>query len=140
MAPMSERRTMSLLSIFRKMELQFNLESCRSQSMRSKRFSRSMRSNRSLMEMRDNASGPGGSHKGTVLLTLGVAAVAGVAIAASFVPQRRVETSDHPLKRSLNRRINLFSNLARHASDPAARPPRRAGDEGEYVNADDSIV
>jgi hypothetical protein len=71
---------------------------------------------------------------------LGVAAVAGVAIAAAVVPKRRVETQEHSLKGSLNRRINLFSNLARHAADPASRPPRRAMDEGSYVNADESIV
>jgi hypothetical protein len=85
-----------------------------------------------------NASAGGPAHKGTLVL-LGVAAVAGVAIAAAAVPRRRVETPEHPLKGSLNRRINLFSHLAQHASDPAARPPRR-GDDGSYVNADEAIV
>lgn len=70
------------------------------------------------------------------LLVAGVAVAAGVAIAASFVPKRRVETNEHPLKGSLNRRINLFSNLAKHAADPGSRPPRRVGEDGAYVNAD----
>lgn len=76
--------------------------------------------------------------KGT-LVFLGFAAVAGVAIAAVSVPKRRVETPDHPLKGSLNRRINLFSHLATHPTDPAARPPRRV-DDGGYVNADEVMV
>jgi len=63
---------------------------------------------------------------------LGVAALAGVAIATAFVPKRKVDTPEHPLKGSLNRRINLFSHLA---SDPAAQ--RR---DGDYVNADEAIV
>eukprot|EP00934_Nitzschia_sp_Nitz4_P004079 Nitzschia sp. Nitz4//scaffold226_size53432//627//1333//NITZ4_006688-RA/size53432-augustus-gene-0.59-mRNA-1//-1//CDS//3329542712//4069//frame0 len=75
----------------------------------------------------------GPAHRGTLVL-LGAAAVAGVAIAAAAVPKRRVETTEHPLKGSLNRRINLFSNLAEHSSN-AARPPRR-GEDGAYVNAD----
>jgi len=67
---------------------------------------------------------------------LGVAAVAGVAIAALVVPRtRKIETkAGHPLTGSLNRRINLFSNFARHA-DSASRPPRR-DEEGRYINAD----
>jgi len=66
---------------------------------------------------------------------LSIAAVAGVAIAAYAVPRRTVTTkSDHPLRGSLNRRINLFSNLAQHA-DSATRPPRR-DEEGHYINAD----
>jgi len=68
-------------------------------------------------------------------LMLSIAAVAGVAIAAYAVPRRTVTTkSDHPLRGSLNRRINLFSNLAQHA-DSATRPPRR-DEEGHYINAD----
>jgi hypothetical protein len=72
--------------------------------------------------------------KGTksTLLLLSIAAVAGVAIAAMFVPKRKVEVSSHPLKGSINRRINLFSHLASHASD---RPPRR-DEDGRYINAD----
>lgn len=67
---------------------------------------------------------------------LSVAAVAGVAIAALVVPRtRKIETkAGHPLTGSLNRRINLFSNFARHA-DSASRPPRR-DEEGRYINAD----
>ena len=72
-------------------------------------------------------------------MLLGVAAVAGVAIAAATVPKRRVETSDHPLKGALNRRINLFSHLAKHPNGPGARPPRLVED-GAYVNADEVIV
>merc|ERR1712238_419089 len=68
-------------------------------------------------------------------LMLSLAAVAGVAIAAFAVPRRTVTTkSDHPLRGSPNRRINLFSNLAQHA-DSATRPPRR-DEEGHYINAD----
>merc|ERR1712238_373621 len=68
-------------------------------------------------------------------LMLSIAAIAGVAIAAFAVPRRTVTTkSDHPLRGSLNRRINLFSNLAQHA-DSATRPPRR-DEEGHYINAD----
>merc|ERR1712238_569838 len=68
-------------------------------------------------------------------LMLSIAAVAGVAIAAFAVPRRTVTTkSDHPLRGSLNRRINLFSNSAQHA-DSATRPPRR-DEEGHYINAD----
>jgi len=72
---------------------------------------------------------------------LGVAVVAGAAIAAALVPKRRVETPEHPLKGSLNRRINLFSHLAKHA-DPSSRPPRRTEDDSatSYVNADSAIV
>jgi len=69
---------------------------------------------------------------------LAVAAVAGVAIATVFMPKRKVETQEHPLKGSLNRRIGLFSRLAKH-SDSANRPPRR-DDDGRYVNADDVMV
>jgi len=67
---------------------------------------------------------------------LSFAAVAGVAIAALVVPRtRKIETkAGHPLTGSLNRRINLFSNFARHA-DSASRPPRR-DEEGRYINAD----
>ena len=74
------------------------------------------------------------------MLFLGVATVAGAAIAFSVIPKRRVETPDHPLKGSLNRRINLFSHLARHSNDPEARPPRRHEDTDVYVNADEAIV
>jgi len=63
------------------------------------------------------------------------AAVAGVAIAAAVIPKRKVETNDHPLKGSLNRRINLFSNLAGHSGSRTA--PRM---DGSYVNADEAIV
>lgn len=73
------------------------------------------------------------------LVFLGVAAVAGVAVAAATVPKRRVEAPAHPLKGALNRRINLFSHLANHANDHTARPPRR-GEDGGYVNADVIIV
>jgi hypothetical protein len=83
-------------------------------------------------------AGQGPARTGTFVM-LGVAAVAGVAIAAVAVPKRRVETPDHPLKGALNRRINLFSHLANHANDQTFRPPRR-GDEGGYVNADEIIV
>jgi hypothetical protein len=68
------------------------------------------------------------------LLMLGMAAVAGAAMAAMFIPKRKVETPDHPLKGSLNRRINLFSHLAQH-TDGTERPPRR-DEEGRYINAD----
>jgi hypothetical protein len=68
---------------------------------------------------------------------LGIAAVAGVAIAAVAVPKRRVDTPAHPLKGSVNRRINLFSHLANHAKD-RTRPSRV--EDGEYVNADEIIV
>ena len=80
-------------------------------------------------------AGPAGAagRKGAFMF-LGVAAVAGVAIATAFVPKRRVETPEHPLKGSLNRRINLFSHLA---SDPAAT---RRGEDGSYVNADEAMV
>jgi hypothetical protein len=65
---------------------------------------------------------------------LGVAAAAGLAMAALFVPhKRKVQTSDHPLKGSLNRRIEMFSHLAQHGD--GSRPPRR-DEEGRYVNAD----
>ena len=69
-------------------------------------------------------------------MLLGAAAVAGVAIAAAVIPKRKVETNDHPLKGSLNKRINLFSNLAQHSE---SRPPRRGIDDG-YVNADEVMV
>jgi hypothetical protein len=70
---------------------------------------------------------------------VGVAAVAGAAIAASVIPKHRVATPEHPLKGSLNRRINLFSHLAHHPAHPVARPPRRH-DEDVYVNADEALV
>lgn len=75
-----------------------------------------------------------------IALMLSVAAVAGVAIAALVVPRNRnVQTRPkHSLNGSINRRINLFSNLARHA-DSSYRPPRRGVDGNEYVNAE-SIV
>ncbi len=64
---------------------------------------------------------------------LSIAAVAGMAIAAVAIPRRKVATEDsHALKGSLNKRIELFSNLAKHAS---SRPPRR-DEEGRYINAD----
>ena len=76
------------------------------------------------------------------LIFVGVAAVAGVALAAAFVPKRKVEVSEHPLKGSLNKRINIFTHMAQHAKDPAARPPRRLDDEGatSYVNANEAMV
>ncbi|KAG7338681.1 hypothetical protein IV203_020697 [Nitzschia inconspicua] len=70
----------------------------------------------------------------STLLLLSIAAVAGVALAAMFVPKRKVEVSAHPLKGSINRRMNLFSHLAKHGDD-AARPPRR-DEDGRYINAD----
>ena len=73
------------------------------------------------------------------MIFLGVAAVAGVAIAAATATKRKVETSDHPLKGSVNRRINMFSHLVQQANDPTARRPQR-GDDGSYVNADEVIV
>jgi len=67
---------------------------------------------------------------------LSIAGVAAMAIAAVAIPRRKVATENaHPLTGSLNRRIGLFSNLAKHA---ASRPPRR-DEEGRYINAD-SIV
>ena len=67
---------------------------------------------------------------------LSIAAVAGMAIAAVAIPRRQVATENsHPLKGSLEKRIGLFSNLAKHAS---VRPPRR-DEDGRYINAD-SIV
>ena len=64
---------------------------------------------------------------------LSIAAVAGMAIAAIAIPRRKVATeNEHALKGSLNRRISLFSNLAKHAS---SRPPRR-DETGRYINAD----
>jgi hypothetical protein len=76
------------------------------------------------------------SRKGTksTLLFLSIASVAAIAIAAAFVPKRKIEVSSHPLKGSVGRRINLFSHLATHA-DEAARPPRR-DEDGRYINAD----
>jgi len=69
------------------------------------------------------------------LVMLGLAAVAGVAIAAMFAPhKRKVETAAHPLKGSVNRRINLFSHLAQH-TNAETRPPRR-DEDGRYINAD----
>jgi hypothetical protein len=83
------------------------------------------------------AGGPT-SHTGA-LIFVGVAAVAGAAIAASVIPKHRVATPEHPLKGSLNRRINLFSHLAHHPNHPVARPPRRHDDD-VYVNADEALV
>eukprot|EP00533_Pseudo-nitzschia_delicatissima_P006048 CAMPEP_0116103534 /NCGR_PEP_ID=MMETSP0327-20121206/13935_1 /TAXON_ID=44447 /ORGANISM="Pseudo-nitzschia delicatissima, Strain B596" /LENGTH=218 /DNA_ID=CAMNT_0003595649 /DNA_START=135 /DNA_END=791 /DNA_ORIENTATION=- len=71
--------------------------------------------------------------KKSLALMLSIAAVAGMAIAAVAIPRRKVATEDsHALKGSLNKRIELFSNLAKHAS---SRPPRR-DEEGRYINAD----
>lgn len=67
------------------------------------------------------------------MVMLGVAAAAGMAIAAIAIPRRKVATEDHALKGSLNKRIALFSNLAKHAP---SRPPRR-DETGRYINADD---
>ena len=63
-----------------------------------------------------------------------VAAVVGAVIAAVVVKKRKVNTKQHPLKGALNRRIQLFSNLADH-HDSAARPPRRY-DEEKFYNAE----
>jgi len=74
--------------------------------------------------------------KKSLVLMLSIAGVAAMAIAAVAIPRRKVATENaHPLTGSLNRRIGLFSNLAKHA---ASRPPRR-DEEGRYINAD-SIV
>ena len=113
--------------------------------------------------------GGNAAHRGA-LIFMGMAAAAGAIVAVSVIPkvrcvplillnyvlhssrltddtrpaflplQRRVETPEHPLKGSLNRRINLFSNLARHTSDPAARPPRRHEETDVYVQADEAMV
>lgn len=68
------------------------------------------------------------------MVLLATAALAGAAIAAVVVKKRKVETKAHPLKGALNRRIELFSNLAGHHGD-AARPPRRY-DEEKFYNAE----
>lgn len=68
-----------------------------------------------------------------MMVMLGVAAAVGMAIAAIAIPRRNVATDDHALKGSLNKRIKLFSNLAKHAP---SRPPRR-DETGRYINADD---
>jgi len=71
--------------------------------------------------------------KKSMVVMLSVAALAGIAIAAIAIPRRKVATEkNHALKGSLNKRIELFSNLAKHAS---SRPPRR-DEAGRYVNAD----
>lgn len=76
------------------------------------------------------------------LIFVGVAAVCGAALAAAFVPKRKIEVSEHPLKGSLNKRINIFTHMAQHTKDPAARPPRRVEEEGatSYVNANEAMV
>lgn len=77
--------------------------------------------------------------RGHTMIFLGLAAMAGVAIAAATVPKRKVETLDHPLKGSVSRRINMFSHLVQHSKDPTARQPQ-LGDDGSYVNANEVIV
>jgi len=62
------------------------------------------------------------------------AAVVGAVIAGVVKRKRKVETTEHPLKGSLNRRIQLFNNLASH-HEGAARPPRRH-DEEKFYNAE----
>jgi len=73
------------------------------------------------------------ARKGAMFMIAAAAVVGGV-IAALVVKKRKVETRDHPLKGALNRRIQLFSNLASHHEE-AARPPRRY-DEEQFYNAD----
>ena len=71
--------------------------------------------------------------KKSLALMLSMAAFAGVIIAAIAIPRRKVaNTNDHALKGSINKRIQLFSNLAKHAP---TRPPRR-DETGRYINAD----
>jgi hypothetical protein len=83
----------------------------------------------------------GGAPRKSSLIMVGVAAVCGVALAAAFVPKRKVEVSDHPLKGSLNKRIKIFTHMAQHAKDPTARPPRRFEEEGtSYINANEAMV
>jgi len=65
---------------------------------------------------------------------LATAAVVGAAIAALVIKKRKVVEREHPLKGALNRRIQLFSNLAGHHEE-AARPPRRY-DEEKFYNAE----
>jgi len=90
------------------------------------------------------ASGIQGNHvistkaKKSLVMMLSIAAVAGMAIAAVAIPRRKIATDgNHPLKGSLNKRIGLFSNLAKHPSS-SSRPPRR-DEDGRYINAD-SVV
>jgi len=66
---------------------------------------------------------------------LSVAAVVGMIIAAVAIPRRKTaEVDNHPLKGSLNKRISLFGNLAKHTAS-TNRPPRR-DEDGRYINAD----
>ena len=65
---------------------------------------------------------------------LATAAVVGAMIAAVVIKKRKVVEKEHPLKGALNRRIQLFSNLANHHEE-AARPPRRY-DEEKFYNAE----
>jgi hypothetical protein len=90
-------------------------------------------------EQQSKTAPVGPKARGHTIVFLGVAAVAGVAIAAATVPKRQVQTHDHPLTGSVNRRINMFSHLAGHAQDRTARPSRRGAD-GSYVNADEIIA
>jgi hypothetical protein len=73
------------------------------------------------------------------MVMVAAAAVVGAVIAAVVMRKRTVVVKEHPLKGALNRRIQLFSNLADH-HDNAARPPRRYDEEkfsnAEYVLAD----
>jgi hypothetical protein len=71
---------------------------------------------------------------------VGAAVAVGSAIAVALRPKRQLETADHPLKGSLNKRINLFSSLAKHTADPSARPPRRYEEADVYINADHVVV
>jgi hypothetical protein len=90
-------------------------------------------------EQQSKTAPVGPKARGHTIVFLGVAAVAGVAIAAATVPKRQIQTQDHPLTGSVNRRINMFSHLAGRAQDRTARPSRRGAD-GSYVNADEIIA
>ena len=67
---------------------------------------------------------------------VGAAMVAGAAIAtASFRKARTATEKAHPLKGALNKRMELFSQMAKH--NHVERPPRMADDK--YTEAPDGL-
>lgn len=59
---------------------------------------------------------------------VGAAVLASAVVAAAFLRRpNTVKAAAHPLKGSLNRRMNLFNEMAKH-SQSASRPPRNVDD------------
>jgi hypothetical protein len=76
------------------------------------------------------------SEVGVIIGLVGAAALVSALLVAAFRRRTTIQTA-HPLKGSINRRMNLFNNMAKH-NPAASRPPRRV--EDVYIPAPGDAV